>query len=86
MRRAYGRLEKPELLTRQEFWGDRFWYIAYFQEPGVAEAELEANLRRTLRLIYYGMSGESKRAAVDFNKPKTAGLLEGMQKNWLSQC
>ena len=25
---------------------DQFWYIRYFQEPGVAEADLEADLEK----------------------------------------
>ena len=31
--------------------GDTFLYILYFQEPGVAERELDADLRRSLRLL-----------------------------------
>jgi pimeloyl-ACP methyl ester carboxylesterase len=36
----------------------KFFYQAYFQEPGVAEAELEANVRDSLRRFYYAISGE----------------------------
>ena len=32
-------------------------YILYFQEPGVAEAELDGNVREFLRRIIYGNSG-----------------------------
>ena len=38
---------------------DRFWYIRFFQEPGVAEAELEADVRRALLGTYYTLSGDS---------------------------
>ena len=31
---------------------DQFWYIRYFQPPGVAEAEFEADVRRSLALFY----------------------------------
>jgi soluble epoxide hydrolase / lipid-phosphate phosphatase len=34
--------------------GGNFHYIEYFQEPGVAEAELERDVRRTLRSLYQG--------------------------------
>jgi pimeloyl-ACP methyl ester carboxylesterase len=36
---------------------DREYYRLYFQEPGVAEAELEANVDRTVRGFLYSVSG-----------------------------
>lgn len=38
---------------------DRFFYILYFQEPGVAEAELEADPERFLRSIIWAAAGDS---------------------------
>lgn len=38
---------------------DRFWYIRYFQEPGVAEAELEDDLERSLLSVYYTVSADA---------------------------
>lgn len=38
--------------------GDRFFYILYFQEPGVAEAELDADPERFLRAIVWAAAGE----------------------------
>ena len=38
---------------------DQFWYIRYFQEPGVAEADLEADLEKSLLAIYYSLSADS---------------------------
>lgn len=35
---------------------DRFWYIRYFQAPGVVEAELERDIRLSLLKIYCGIS------------------------------
>lgn len=40
-------------------WGDRFFYILYFQPVGPAEAELEADVERTMRLMLWGASGEA---------------------------
>jgi pimeloyl-ACP methyl ester carboxylesterase len=37
--------------------GDRFYQV-YFQEPGVAERELEADVRETLRRLLIGASGD----------------------------
>ncbi len=38
---------------------DQFWYIRYFQEPGVAEADLEADLEKSLLATYYSLSADS---------------------------
>jgi pimeloyl-ACP methyl ester carboxylesterase len=37
--------------------GDRFYQV-YFQEPGVAERELEADVRETMRRLLIGASGD----------------------------
>ncbi len=37
----------------------RFFYQHYFQAPGVAEAELEADPRQTIRRFYYAISGDA---------------------------
>ena len=42
---------------------DRFFYQLYFQQPGVAEAEFETDVRASLRKIYYAASGEGRKAA-----------------------
>lgn len=38
-------------------YGDRFFYILYFQQVGPPEAELNADARRTMAHILYGASG-----------------------------
>ncbi len=48
---------RPTDMFRALF-GDRFFYIVYFQEVGPAEAELEADVAETLRLTLWGGSGE----------------------------
>ena len=57
---------------------DRFWYIRYFQQPGVAEAELEADVRQSLLRMYCGLGGEAARGTWmgQLAKPRTAGLLD----------
>jgi pimeloyl-ACP methyl ester carboxylesterase len=37
----------------------RFNWALYFQELGVAEAEMETDARRTLRLIFFALSGDA---------------------------
>ena len=41
--------------------GDRFFYIDYFQAPGVAEAELDNDIARALRAQYFTFSAEGER-------------------------
>jgi pimeloyl-ACP methyl ester carboxylesterase len=54
--------------------GDDWFYIDYFQEPGVAEAEAEADLERWLRGFYFTASGEA-----DFTRPPMSIIPRGRQ-------
>lgn len=47
--------------------GDKFHYILYFQQPGVAEAELERDVRRSLRGFY--QEPRDYAAGIDPNAP-----------------
>ena len=38
---------------------DGFWYARFFQTPGLAEADLEADIRGSLSGIYYGLSAQA---------------------------
>ena len=59
---------------------DRFWYIRYFQEPGIAEAELERDVEHSLLSIYYTLSADAPPAS--FMKqtefPRASKLLDTM--------
>lgn len=57
---------------------DQFWYIRYFQKPGVAEAELEADLERSLRTFYVGASAEVPASTFmeQLKYPKSSGILD----------
>ena len=48
---------RPTDLFKAMF-GDRFFYMLYFQPVGPAERELEADVRRTMHAIMWGASGE----------------------------
>jgi len=79
----------PIQLMRQMFAG-RFFYILYFQEPGVAEAELETDVRRTLCLVLYGASGDAPSGLGLSQKASDAGFLDGMPEprelpSWLKE-
>ncbi len=54
----------------------RFFYQAYFQKEGVAEAEAEANVREFLRKFYYAISGDAPDGTWPIDKPVDATLLD----------
>ncbi|MCZ6887627.1 MAG: alpha/beta hydrolase [Gammaproteobacteria bacterium] len=69
---------KPTDGMRQMF-GDRFFYQLYFQTPGVAEHELQHDVRTTMRKLLFGASGNSDRTGDMFTPggpPKSAYMLE----------
>ena len=57
---------------------DQFWYMRYFQKPGVVEAELETDLERSLRCLYYGLCAESPPGSwmKQLEHPRASGLLD----------
>jgi pimeloyl-ACP methyl ester carboxylesterase len=73
-----GRGPAPRIELFQRIYKDRFFYQLYFQTPGVAEAELEADVRLSLRKIYYWASGEGIKAGPRVDKPANARLLDGL--------
>ena len=67
----------PPMQMMRKAFADNFFYMVYFQDPGVAEAELEADVRRSMRLFVYGASGDAPPGAIA-PKQKGATFLEGM--------
>lgn len=68
----------------------KFFYQAYFQDEGVAEAEFEADVRTGLRKMYYGASGDGV-GWTTLEKKHGDPLLEGMTDPdpfpaWLSEA
>ena len=49
----------PPTAALRQMVGDHFFYQLYFQEPGRAEAELERDIRQTLRMMLVGLSGDA---------------------------
>ncbi len=75
-----GRPAAPPLQTYAAVFKDSFFYIDYFQNVGVAEKELEADPRRSLKLVLFALSGDRPPEAGMglVGKPKGQGLLDGM--------
>ncbi|WP_374569747.1 alpha/beta fold hydrolase [Phenylobacterium sp.] len=63
-----------ELFTKK----NRFFYQAYFQKEGVAEAEGEADIRSFLRKFYYAISGDAPAGSWPSNKTASDPLLKGL--------
>lgn len=86
-----GRGPMPLVELLRQIYKDRFFYQLYFQEPGIAEAELEADVRTSLRKIYYSSSGEAQKAKVRIENPAGPGFLTRLVDperfpSWLSEA
>jgi len=60
----------------RQLYPTRFFYQLYFQKPGVAEEELEADIRTALRKIYYSGSGDAPNNLFRVDKPRDARMLD----------
>lgn len=72
-----GRGEQPTIAILKQIYQDKFFYQIYFQKPGVAEAELEADIPAALRKVYYNASGADGVKMLETKAPD-ATFLEGM--------
>lgn len=54
---------------------DAIFYQLYFQEPGVAEAELSRDPRSTIRRVLYAGSGEGRRTGAGLGDPAAVGMV-----------
>jgi pimeloyl-ACP methyl ester carboxylesterase len=50
--------DEPPIQRMRQLFKDQFFYQLYFQTPGVAEAELETDIRASLRKFYHMASGD----------------------------
>jgi pimeloyl-ACP methyl ester carboxylesterase len=64
-----------DLLSALRKQGITRFYMQYFQEPGVAEAEFERDVRQSLRRIYYTAGGEMDQKGKGFSVlPESGGF------------
>jgi pimeloyl-ACP methyl ester carboxylesterase len=75
-----GQGERPAIEVFRELYEGRFFYQLYFQEPGVAEKELEADPAATIRKVYYSASGDISDDERKFgsNKGPDSTMLDGL--------
>jgi pimeloyl-ACP methyl ester carboxylesterase len=75
-----GRGNRSALAAFRQMYAGRFFYQLYFQTPGVAEKELEADPAATIRKVYFNASGDAGHGAPFSTQDKgpDATLLEGL--------
>lgn len=83
--------EQQPTQAMREMAGDKEFYQLYFQEPGKAEVELEADIRKSLKMFFYAASGDAlpeERWRFMFEKSETLLDTGGQPKAlpaWLSE-
>jgi pimeloyl-ACP methyl ester carboxylesterase len=85
--------DQPPVQMMRQLFGDNFFYIVYFQEPGVADAELGADPARTMRRMLAGLTVDPARAADPSTMfaPGDAGFVDRIPEpdglpDWLTQA
>lgn len=78
----------PPVQIMRSVFADSFFYMVYFQEPGVADAELGANPATTMRRMLCGVNMAAENPGFSANDGR--GFIERMPEpdslpNWLSQ-
>jgi pimeloyl-ACP methyl ester carboxylesterase len=72
--------------------GEHFMYMLYFQTPGVAEAELEKDVRSTIRRVLWSLSGDAgDTSGWHLQKPRHSTFLDGLNEpaalpEWLTEA
>jgi pimeloyl-ACP methyl ester carboxylesterase len=66
-----------DALTALEKLGITDFYLQYFQKPGVAEAELQQDIKGALRRIYFTAGGDLEPKGSGFARLTTGSLLGG---------
>lgn len=79
----------PTQLFRQVF-GDSFFYMLYFQEPGRADADLGADPAKTMRRFLAGLGGSGDTDEAPAVSPGDGGMVDRLPEPkelpaWLSQ-
>jgi pimeloyl-ACP methyl ester carboxylesterase len=80
----------PTITLLRQIYADRFFYMVYFQDPGVADAELAADPARTMRRLLAGGRADADGDAAAFSANDGRGFIERLPEptalpGWLSQ-
>lgn len=86
------RSQTPPTEAFGRIFGDNFFYMRYFQQPGVADAELGADPARTVRRMFGGLRPPpDEKAAARMLAPGPTGLLDRLPEpdgmpDWISSA
>jgi pimeloyl-ACP methyl ester carboxylesterase len=80
----------PTTQAFRKIFGDSFFYILYFQEPGPADAELSRDPATTLRRLMGSLTTTDEAAALRMTQPGPQGFIDripepGGLPEWISQ-
>lgn len=85
------RPQTPPTVAYRRIFGDTFFYVLYFQQPGIADAELAADPRRALRRMLGGMRAPTDEAeAMRMLTPGPQGFIDRLTEpdhlpEWLTE-
>jgi pimeloyl-ACP methyl ester carboxylesterase len=85
------RAQIPPTQAFRAIFGDNFFYMLHFQEPGVADAELDADPAKTIKRMMGGLArSDDPAAALRMIQPGPAGLIERLPEpdglpDWISE-
>lgn len=85
---AVPRAQVPPTQAFRKLFGDNFFYMLYFQEPGVADEELGADPAKTMRRMMSSLTGD-RAAALRMVRPGPEGFVERLPEpdglpSWIS--
>jgi pimeloyl-ACP methyl ester carboxylesterase len=80
----------PTTQAFRKVFGDNFFYVLYFQEPGPADAELSRDPATTLRRLMGSLTTNDEAAALRMLQPGPQGFIEripepGGLPDWLAE-
>jgi pimeloyl-ACP methyl ester carboxylesterase len=83
------RAQVPPTEAFRKTFGDNFFYMLYFQEPGVADAELGADAAKTIRRMMGGLRRADRAAGLRMIRPGPEGFVERLLEpdglpDWIS--
>ncbi|WP_343601870.1 alpha/beta hydrolase [Mycobacterium sp.] len=83
------RAQVPPTQAFRKIFGEAFFYMLYFQEPGVADAELDADPATTMRRMMCGLRAGGQ-AGQQMARPGPQGFIERLPEpdglpDWISQ-
>jgi pimeloyl-ACP methyl ester carboxylesterase len=87
---AVPRAQMPPTQAFRGIFQENFFYMLYFQEPGVADAELDGDPARTMRRMIGGLTTGDQSAAMRMFAPGPEGFIDRLPEpdglpDWISQ-